>query len=401
MKVLYLDHTAALGGGELALLRLVEGLGDDVEATVVLAEPGPLLDKLAARGLDVRVLPLPRRLREVTRSGGLLRLLGPVAAFLGYVRALRALIVAEGFDVVHCNSLRSDLYGCAAARLAGVPVIWHARDRLTRDYLSPTMWFAARSAVRLLPSATVANSESTKRSLPRGTRDVVVVPSPVCSADDIRVARERTSAHRSGRPSGGPFTVLVLGRIAPWKGQRLAIDAFALLCAKDPDAQLLVVGAPLFGEDDYLEELRETTRALGIADRVAFTGFQDDVVGVVTTAHVLIHTSLIPEPFGQVVVQAMAFGTPVVAADEGGPSEVVHDGTNGLLARAGDPASYAGRIDEIRASPDLAQRLVQAGLQTAEAFTSEVVAGQVLRVYQRLAQERSRSRRSGRAGVTR
>ena len=101
----------------------------------------------------------------------------------------------------------------------------------------------------------------------------------------------------------GPFTVGMVGRIARWKGQHVFIEAFARAFPDGPE-RALIVGAPLFGDDDraYAEDLHTLASELGLDGRVTFTGFVDDVERRLAELDVLVHASVVPEPFGQVVV---------------------------------------------------------------------------------------------------
>jgi glycosyltransferase involved in cell wall biosynthesis len=137
-RVVVLDHTAVLSGGELALARALGGLPQGA-ATVhaILAVDGPFRGRLEGSGVSVEVLAMDEGLRttrrEAIRPGalaprGLLDSARYVARLAARLRRLRP-------DVVHTNSLKSALYGGAAARLAGVPCVWHLRDRIDEDYL--------------------------------------------------------------------------------------------------------------------------------------------------------------------------------------------------------------------------------------------------------------------------
>ncbi len=85
-------------------------------------------------------------------------------------------------------------------------------------------------------------------------------------------------------------------------------------------------------------------RELGLADRVSFRGFAEDVHAELARLDVLVHASTVPEPLGQVVLEGMAAGLPVVAADAGGPAEIIDDGVDGLLYPPGDEAALAERL---------------------------------------------------------
>src|SRR5207249_911554 len=129
----------------------------------------------------------------------------------------------------------------------------------------------------------------------------------------------------------------MIGRIAPQKGQHVFIEAFVRAFGDGDRAhQAVIVGAPLFGEDAYLEEVRQLVVDRGMAERIRFAGFAEDVASELARLDILVHASVVPEPFGQVVVEGMAAGLPVVASAGGGPSEIIDDEVTGLLYPPGN-----------------------------------------------------------------
>ena len=117
--------------------------------------------------------------------------------------------------------------------------------------------------------------------------------------------------------SGAVFGML--GRIAPWKGQDLFLRAFAEAFPGGTE-RAVIVGTAMFGEEDYERELPALAAELGLDVRVEFRGFREDIWRELAALDVLVHASLTPEPFGQVVLEGMAAGLPVLAPDEGAPA---------------------------------------------------------------------------------
>jgi glycosyltransferase involved in cell wall biosynthesis len=367
IRVVYVGHTAKLSGGELALLRLLPEL--DVEAHVILAEDGPLVARLQAAGVSVEVMPLAAQARTVKRG------LGPAAVLLaGPATALYALRLARRLrrlrpDLVHTNTLKAALYGGVAGRLARVPVVWHVRDRIAGDYLSPLAARAVHLAVRRLPTAVIANSASTLATLGELRAPSCVISSPV--------GRPAPRA-----PHDGVLRVGMVGRIAPWKGQHVFLEAFASAFGEG-DETGRIIGAPLFGPDEehYLGRLREQAEQLGLGSRVELTGFRDDIAAELAQLDVLVHASVVAEPFGQVVVEGMAAGVAVVAAAAGGPAELIEDGVDGLLYAPGDVPALAEALRRLAADPRLRSRLGAAARERARVFEPDRIAAQVQALY--------------------
>ena len=153
----------------------------------------------------------------------------------------------------------------------------------------------------------------------------------------------------------------------------------------------MLVGAPLFGEDDYERDLRSLGRRLGIAPRVEFRGFRTDIPAELARLDLVVHASVIPEPFGQVVTEAMAAGRPVVAADAGGPALIITHGVDGLLSPSGDARALALELSRLAKDPLLRTRLGNAARERARAFSGDAAAGQTLDAYDAVLRHRART----------
>ena len=143
--------------------------------------------------------------------------------------------------------------------------------------------------------------------------------------------------------------------------------------------EAVVIGVPMFGEDAYADGLRRLAADLG--GKVDFRGFRDDVRAELARLDVLVHASIIPEPFGQVVLEGMAAGLPVVAADAGGPAEIIDDGVDGLLYTPGDAAALAERLRLLAGDKELRSRLGRSGRERARDYSPDIVAGRLIDVY--------------------
>lgn len=369
LRVAYVDHCARLSGGELALLRLLPALSG-VEAQVVLAEDGPLRPELQRGGASVDVLPMGesvRRLpRERVRPG--LEMVVRAAGAARYVVRLAAYLRKAGPDLVHTNSLKASLYGGLAGRLAGIPVIWHVRDRVAPDYLPRAAVVLVRLALRVLPTGVIANSRSTLRTLGAAGGHSTVIYDPLGTVSTER----RDRIH--------PLRIGIVGRISPWKGQDLFLRAFAR-AFPDGEEVAAVIGAPLFGEDNFKAELHHLSRDLGLEERVEFRGFREDIAGELGRLDILVHASVIPEPFGLVVIEGMAAGLVVIAADAGGPAEIICDRVDGILYPMGDVDGLATALAAAAADPVLRARLASTAAGSARRFEPSVIAQQVLAFY--------------------
>jgi glycosyltransferase involved in cell wall biosynthesis len=390
-RILFLDHTAQMSGGEIALLRLIAAL-DRVSYSpiVVLGSDGPLVGKMRELGVSVSVIPLDPTIVETRKEAlglSMLLKLKSLSRLLAYSRRLARLADDNKISLIHANSLKSDIYGSIAGRIAGIPTLWHVRDRIDGGYLPDIAARVFRSLSTWLPNAVVTNSQSTRSSLTgykstdSGTGNWVVYDG---IGPKIAAGPTEELAKVPYGPPGAPVAALV-GRIAPWKGQHIFIQAAERVVRQRPDAQFWIVGAPLFGEEAYESNLRRMTAELDLSKNVHFLGFRADAQQLMVNATIVVHASCHGEPFGQVVIEGMAAGKPVIATDGGAMPEIISDGVTGTLVPMNDPLAMANAIQHYLDSPERAAEIGLRGQQhVLENFTTTKTARSMEWVYEQI-----------------
>jgi glycosyltransferase involved in cell wall biosynthesis len=258
-------------------------------------------------------------------------------------------------------------------------VIWHVRDRIADDYLPRPAVKLVRRMTRHLATAVVANSRSTLDTLAAPSNPVVI----------YSVLPEVLSeVPRRARSTGGPLTFGIVGRLAPWKGQDLFLRAFAQTFP-DGDERAVIVGGVLFGEDEYAQSLPALATRLGVAERVELRGHRHDVWEELSQIDVLVHASVTPEPFGQVILEGMAAGVPVIAARAGGPAEILRHDVTGVLYKQGDVGALAAAMQRMQ-DPALRERLVANARAGLGRYAPPIVAGELQDLYETVAARQQR-----------
>ena len=373
-RVVVVGHTAQLSGGELAMARLLPALSAKAAIHVILGQDGPLVERLRAAGISVELLPMSSAAAEMRKDAVTARRI-PGAALVGslsYSLRLAKRLRQLDPDIVHTNTLKAALYGGLAARMARVPaVVWHLRDRIAEDYLPPSAVRLVRAAAPRLADAVIANSAASLVTLGELGLPAAVIPSPL-----------DPSIHAVLHDETAPIRIGILGRLAAWKGQDLFLRAFAEAFGDRSDVEAVIVGAPLFGETDFEASLIELAEELGLDGRVEFRGFRNDVASELAGLQIVVHCSVVPEPFGQVVVEAMAAGCAVIASDAGGPRTTITDGVDGLLSPMGDQGALARAMRALADDPHRRQALGAAGVTSAERYRPERVSDEVAAIYE-------------------
>ncbi len=383
MRVLYVNHTAEISGGERSLLSLLGALPDSVEPLVA-APVGQL--QQAVKGLGIPVT-------SITGTAGSLRLHPlhtPRALAEMALAAVQVRRAARRFEakVVHANSIRAGIV-LALARPRGAARIVHVRDCLPPGRLT-------NATMRLIAARTtmiIANSRYTARSVEAAApgAQVEVIHNPVdIKRWDLEHLDRDTARTRLGEAATRDLLLGVVAQLTPWKGQDTAIEALRLLCEEGRDAHLLLIGSAKFvarstrfDNERYLAHLHEMVSAAGLEQRVSWLGEREDVPELMCALDVLLLPSW-EEPFGRALIEAMALGVPVIATNVGGPPEILSDGQEGYLLDPREPGPWAQAIGKLADAPDRAAAMGEAGRRRVQAhFTLGGHVAAVLALYER------------------
>jgi glycosyltransferase involved in cell wall biosynthesis len=325
-KVLFLDHTGALGGAELCLLDIA--LYYCESSRVVLFSDGPFCERLERQGVRVELLPAPNTMMDITREGSAAQDLLTTLQILKL--AYRVAKIAQEHDLIYANSPKALVIGVLAGKASGKPVVWHLHDILSQHSFSLIHRRVAVAFANPLTKRVIANSRASAEAFIEsgGRRELIhtvyngIDPTPFDAVTEPGVCAMREALSLTAVPVVGSF-----GRLAPWKGQHILLDALPAL----PAVHALLVGEALFGEYAYVKSLREQADILGVADRVHVLGFRQDIPLLMRLSDVVVHTSIEPEPFGRVVIEGMMARKPVVATRGGRVVEIIEDKVNGIL----------------------------------------------------------------------
>lgn len=378
--VLYVDHVTALSGGERSLVDLCRAL-DRARFRPVLACPGdgPLAAAFRALCFDVHFLTAAPGLLDVSRTSldtSLARVIEWIPGTIAVARQVAAAARASGAQLIASNSQKAHVLASLAARMTGLPLVWHMRDCLEPGWAGRTMGLLSR----LFGPRIIAISDAVVRSLARA--------GPFRGDRVVRVYNGLALPKEPGRPvlrhelplPPDAFLVGTVGQISRWKGLHVLLEA----ARRMPRLHVAITGECLFtgNEAVYREELARIAAAPDLAGRVFFVGPREDIPDVMASLDLLVHPVIEPEPFGRVLVEAMAAGRPVVASDLGAVREVVgHEA--GLLVPAGDHEALVRALGTLAGDPDARERMGQAGRARATAeFGIETCKSKIEAVYE-------------------
>ena len=312
--------------------------------TVVTPAEGLFTERLASDAVLYEIASAPRALRRYGRTSSGTRAVSTALALPLYWLRLARVLRRLRPDVVIAVDHRGLVLAGPAARLTGTPLVWHV---LALDGTRWINWFG-RSIARTV----VVPSDAVVRRLPQldRARRTTVIDNVI--PDGVR------------RPSPAPLRVepviVTTARLHHDKGLDVLLDALAIVRSSVPDARLVIIGGPQTGSTEVQRDLEQQARALGLSDAVEFAGFVEHPADIVATSRAYVQSSrerseIVP----LAILEAMAVGTPVVATDVGGVSDVVRHGVTGLLVPPEQPETLAAALVDLLSNDALADRLRQ------------------------------------------
>lgn len=367
-----------MGGAEHNLLNLVTSFSVlDVQPTILTTPGGPLVERLRGKNIPVQLFTLSEQTKFVAREqlgAGLLRTALQRLPELWSVQSqLRSLLAGLEPDIVQTNSLKAHVLGSLAVAGTSRPIIWHLQDLPTqRGNSLPLLEICAA----LVKPRIVCISKAVMADLsPRLQKYACVIYNGI----DSDAVRQRSKVYGQnirtafGVPADAPL-IGVVAHLIPWKGHRHLLAAFSQLQSRFPNLYCLCVGGEILQFAGQKAALQAEAERLGVAHRVFFTGQRDDTAQIMSAFDFLVVPSE-HEPFGLVLVEAMALAKPVVATRSGGIPEIVCEAETGSMVSVADSTALAEKIAYYLDHPDLARQAGEAGYRRVErCFTLKTMA---------------------------
>jgi glycosyltransferase involved in cell wall biosynthesis len=382
-RILYVLPTGERGGAEVLFLNILENLNRNLyEPFVICLQDGPFITDVKKDGLAEPIVLKTDRIRSLN-------------GFFKTTKSIRQIIESQQIDVVHSNGTGAQIYAGFAAGLTGTPCIYHLHDTVEWSWTRQGLihFFAKMS----LPISTIFSGK-------RKRLRFVAVSNYVAERfqqswglrNNIHIihntVRFTDSPTKTGSKMDKPLVVWI-GRLQRWKGTHIFLKAAAIVNEKFPEAQFCVVGGTLFGiESEYQKELKDLAESLNLNGSLNFAGHQSCVQSFLNSADIVVHSSIQPEPFGLVLLEAMNAGKPVVASNKGGPVEIVENGVTGYLIPPNDPQELANAIITLLRNGTLRTKMGQAAQERVKKhFNPSKMIQQLQSLYSELAFENTQT----------
>jgi glycosyltransferase involved in cell wall biosynthesis len=409
MRLLFINPIGHVGGAEKVLLALLRELSNqpNYQLHLIVLSDGPLVNMAQELGVTVNILSLPERLNQAGDSSGrgsslawrmskVMSLAIATPAFIQYLRAFGQAIAQIAPDLIHSNGIKTHLL-LAASQISSslqskkatrIPVVWHLHEFYGSRLLVVKLlrWASSQAALGIaISQAVAADAKATLPDLPTRV---------IHNAVDINEFHPVSDDQLSAKPEK-KIRIGLVATFAHWKGHQLFLEAAAQVLRDRPNLPLkfVIVGARIYltpGSQVTQAQLEQQAIALGIREQVEFWGFQTQMAAVYHKLDIIVHASTQPEPFGLVIIEAMACGKPVIVAQAGGAAELFTSGVDALGFVMGDRQSLVDAMISLLDSPQQQGTLAQNARNTiVQRFRLQDFSQNVLTVYTELCQESS------------
>jgi glycosyltransferase involved in cell wall biosynthesis len=286
--------------------------------------------------------------------------------------------------IVHTNSMKAHLLAAIPARIRGIPLVWHVRDILQPGWLRNAFAFLAwRGPIRI---ACISEAVKSQFAGSHAEEKAVVIYNGIdLSRFDADLAGRKQWRSKLGAKSESSPLAGIVGQLAEWKGQMTFIEAASIVSERLPEARFVIVGECLFPENEaaYEESIHQRATELGLDTKLVWNGWSDYPESVMSALDVLVHASLLPEPFGRVIVEGMASGAAVIASSEGAGPEIIKS-DEGTVFQAGDAKALAEAMLGYLRDADRRITVARKAKDGAKRFSIEKTAAAVVALYDEL-----------------
>jgi glycosyltransferase involved in cell wall biosynthesis len=279
-------------------------------------------------------------------------------------RTILGMIKKRNITLVHTNT-NTILAGAIAARLAGLPHVWSIHELILEPALvrASLHFVIPRMATKVVTVSRAVRDHMLKDTPGYANRFEFIAGS--IDVEPFVNATGRACVRKQWGVADDEVLVGMAGRVTRWKGQTEFAEMAKLLLSRQPKVKFAAVGGVFDNETAYLESFQQHVRELGIEQNLIIEDFRGDMPSVFAAFDIFVLPSILPEPFGLVVIEAMASGKPVVATAPGGPAETVAEGETGYLVEPGQPEKMAAAVEQLLTDTDKRARMGEAGRRRA------------------------------------
>lgn len=379
INILFITSSSELYGENRCLLNLLRGLDYRFKPIVLLPDKGLFEDKLKELGIESYriVIPIIRRSYNPFKIISFFLLIAPS------IIQMSLIIKNKNIKILHTNTSLT-ITGGIAAKLMGIKNVWHVREIISQEIIRKILsYFIYHLSDKIVVMSNEVKSLFFKER--KGSQKIIVLyegidPENFSSNSNSKKIREEFGI------SPDEFVIGMVGRITPWKGQDDFIKAAALALKEGSNMWFFVVGDIYpkgVRQIVFKKKLKRMVKEMGISDKIIFTTFREDIPNFMVAFDIFVLPSNKPEPFGIVILEAMAMAKPVIATNIGGPLEIITHQRTGIFVPPRAPERIAQAIIELAKDDAKRYRLGDAAKEyVRKIFNIEIFQQRVREIYE-------------------
>ncbi|MBI3601592.1 MAG: lipopolysaccharide heptosyltransferase II [Candidatus Omnitrophica bacterium] len=354
MNILQILPELNVGGVETGTLDLARYLIHQGHKSVVVSAGGTLVAELEKNGSIHYILPVNKKNFFVMFSA---------------IHKLMGIIRREKVDIVHARSRVPAWVAFLACRRTQAVFMTSCHGYYSRHFFSRVMGWG-----KLVIAISEVIGQYMVQDFGVPSRYVRIIPRSVDTS--------KFNLARGTKGPGDPFLITMIGRLTPLKGHPFFLKAMAQVLRSLPNVKIQIIGDASPKRPRYKEELVLLTKRLGITHHVEFMGNRRDIPQLLAASDCLVLSTITPEAFGRVILEAQAAGVPVVATKVGGVSEIIDHEKTGLLVLPNNIEAMAQAVLRILKDRAFAASLVvEAQKKIEQHYTLKHMAEATLHVY--------------------
>lgn len=367
MKIAFFNYSAQMGGAEHSLLLLLRHINREKYKPVFIStEQGPLIDEINKIEIQSFYLPFECEVELLQRQRILKMILTHpwmIPKLYRWLVLFKQFLIDQSITCIHANQPKSHILALLA-KPKNILCVLHLRD-IFKKYSLP--WFFYWLFFPNKNAFALAVSQATLNSFPKRIRR----KGRVIYNGTTLPAFSKQQENIRGSLNLDPKTriILSMGRLVPWKGFDLLLEAFLLVSEKQADTCLVILGDTLYWNDDHKGTLIQKAKLMGLEARVFFPGFKKNISDYLFACDFFILPS-VNEPFGRVLIEAMSHEKPTIAFRTGGIPEIVLPHETGLLVDKRNPLALANAMEWMLLHPQEAKIMGQKGKRRVETIFS-------------------------------
>ena len=353
MKVVILMPIAEQrGGSELTLLYFMKECKNKKDWLVIFLEDGTMVQQIKRFGIKTKVV-------EAGRLRNPLKFISTIKHIIDIAKREKAELIFSWMEKAH-------IYGGLVSLLLGINSIWYRRNMPSKSIMDKFITILPTKKI-FTNSKTVAKAQD--NIWPKHKIATIHSAVNLEKFNTFKLLTPSKTKKKLKLPKKGQI-IGIVGRLQKWKGMHTLIEAMPYILKKYSNAHCVIVGDKHDLEPEYPDYLKNLIKESRLKNKVTLAGFQTNISEWMQAMDVVIHASK-NEPFGIVIVEAMALGKPVVAGKNGGPTEIITEGVNGLFAPYGNSKLLAKQILRYLNNPEFSKKIGEAAKKRARDFSTK------------------------------